>query len=430
MLKIIYFLDYIRIMFRLSLIGLLFVSFVNSNEVVFNEVVEKDDKSVEISFLLERVSLVKSYSLNNPSRLVLDIYDTELKDEINVSYNYPIKKIRSISEGDTSRIVVDLYENVFWEKPTQVQTKNGVILKVVTKRKKNLKNSIRDIVIAIDAGHGGKYPGAVGPNNILEKDVTLLIAKELERTLRDTSGYYPVMIRSNDETIDLNSRYQEARKKGADAFISIHADGFRLESVKGASVFIWSDEASSTVARNLSEKQRKRIQADIKNLKDDDFNEDRARKNYPEMYKNKIDQSRILGTKILDQLKRDPYTKIHKKNVEYADFRVLKSVDIPSVLVESGFITNPEDAARLKGKAGRRMIARSIFLGIHNYFKQEPISNTTIEMNPDMVLYEIQKGDVLSEISIRFGVTVDSIIKLNNLDGQPIFPGQILKINI
>jgi N-acetylmuramoyl-L-alanine amidase len=417
-------------MYRLSLISFLFISFVNSNELTFNEVIEKDDKSVEISFLLEKVSLVKSYSLNNPSRLVLDIYDAKLKEDINISYNYPIKKIRSISEGDTSRIVIDLYENIFWEKPIQVQTKNGVMLTLVTKRIKNLKNSIRDIVIAIDAGHGGKYPGAVGPNNILEKDVTLLIAKELERTLRDTSGYYPVMIRSNDETIDLNSRYQEARKKGADAFISIHADGFRLESVKGASVFIWSDEASSTVARNLSEKQRKRIQADIKNLKDDDFNEDRARNNYPEMYKNKIDQSQILGTKILEQLKRDPYTKIHKQNVEYADFRVLKSVDIPSVLVESGFITNPEDAARLKGKAGRRMIARSIFLGIHNYFKQEPISNTTIEMNPDMVLYEIQKGDVLSEISIRFGVTVDSIIKLNDLNGQPIFPGQILKINI
>lgn len=417
-------------MYRLSLISFLFISFVNSNELTFNEVIEKDDKSVEISFLLEKVSLVKSYSLNTPSRLVLDIYDTKLKEDINISYNYPIKKIRSISEGDTSRIVIDLYENIFWEKPTQIQTKNGVMLTLVTKRIKNLENSIRDIVIAIDAGHGGKYPGAVGPNNILEKDVTLLIAKELERTLRDTSGYYPVMIRSNDETINLNSRYQEARKKGADAFISIHADGFRLESVKGASVFIWSDEASSSVARNLSEKQRKRIQADIKNLKDDDFNEDRARNNYPEMYKNKIDQSQTLGTKILEQLKRDPYTKIHKQNIEYADFRVLKSVDIPSVLVESGFITNPEDAARLKGKAGRRMIARSIFLGIHNYFKQEPISNTTIEMNPDMVLYEIQKGDVLSEISIRFGVTVDSIIKLNNLNGQPIFPGQILKINI
>ena len=89
-----------------------------------------------------------------------------------------------------------------------------------------------------------------------------------------------------------------------------------------------------------------------------------------------------MGTKILDQLKRDPYTKIHKKNVEYADFRVLKSIDIPSVLVESGFITNPEDAQRLKGKPGRRMIARSIFLGIHNYFKEKPIKATIMKINP------------------------------------------------
>ena len=176
-------------MYRLSLISFLFISFVNSNELTFNEVIEKDDKSVEISFLLEKVSLVKSYSLNTPSRLVLDIYDTKLKEDINISYNYPIKKIRSISEGDTSRIVIDLYENVFWEKPTQVKTKNGAMLNVVTKRIKNLENSIRDIVIAIDAGHGGKYPGAVSPNNILEKGVTLLIAKELERTLRGTFGY-------------------------------------------------------------------------------------------------------------------------------------------------------------------------------------------------------------------------------------------------
>ena len=417
-------------MSRFSLISLLFVSLIHSNEIVFNEILEMDDKSVEISFLLERVSLIKSYSLNNPSRLVFDIFDSELKEEIDVSYNYPIKKIRSASEDNITRIIIDLYENVFWEKPTQIQTEDGVVLTLVTKRLKNLENSIRDIVIAIDAGHGGKYPGAVGPNNILEKDVTLLIAKELERTLRDTSGYRPVMIRMNDETIDLNNRYQEARKKGADALISIHADGFRLESVKGASVIIWSDEASSSIARNLSEKQRRRIQADIKNIKDNDFDEDKARSIYPEMYKNKIDKSKILGSKILEQLKRDPYTKIHKKNVEYADFRVLKSVDIPSVLVESGFITNPEDAARLKGKAGRRMIARSIFLGIHNYFRQEPIPNSTISMNPDTLLYEIQKGDVLSEISIRFGVTADSIIKLNNLNEQPIYPGQILKINI
>ena len=295
---------------------------------------------------------------------------------------------------------------------------------------KSLKENMRDIIVAIDAGHGGKYPGAVGPNNILEKDVTLLIAKEIERTLRDTKGYQPMMIRDGDQTISLNDRYQDARKNGADIFISIHADGFRLSSVKGASVFIWSEEASSTIARNLSDKKRERILAEINNLKPTDFNEDLARELYPDVYEKKIKQSKILGTKILDQLKRDPFTKIHKKNVEYADFRVLKSIDIPSVLVESGFITNPEDAARLKGKPGRRMIARSIFLGLHNYFIENPISGTLINENKDYLEYTIQKGDVLSEIAIRFGVTVESIDEKNKLNNKPIYPGQILRIYI
>ena len=191
-----------------------------------------------------------------------------------------------------------------------------------------------------------------------------------------------------------------------------------------------AEEASSTVANNLSEKQRKRIQADIKNIMPDDFNEDEARKLYPKIYNQKINESKMLGEKILDQLKKDPYTKIHKKNVEFADFRVLKSIDIPSVLVESGFLTNPEDAERLKGKPGRRMIARSIFLGIHNYFLENPIKGTFVEKKPLYVNYEIQKGDVLSEIAIRFGVTVQSISELNNLGNKSIFPGQIIRINI
>ena len=161
-----------------------------------------------------------------------------------------------------------------------------------------------------------------------------------------------------------------------------------------------------------------------------DFNEDVARALYPEMYKNKISESKALGSKILDQLKRDPFTKIHKKNVEYADFRVLKSIDIPSVLVESGFITNPEDAQRLKGKPGRRMIARSIFLGIHNYFKEKPMANTFMHTDPGHVIYEIQKGDVLSEIAIRFGVTVDELNETNSLGNKSIYPGQLIKINI
>ena len=401
-----------------------------SNELVFKEIKQVSDGSINVLFGLEKVSYINSYTLQNPSRLVFEINQSNVKTPIDEIYNYPIRKIRASNEEDKTRIVIDLYDFVYWWKPTQLQTDEGVLLNLKLKTDRNLKATTRDIVVAIDAGHGGKYPGAVGPNNILEKDVTLLISKELERTLRDTNGYKPVMIRSGDETIGLNDRFQNARKMGADIFISIHADGFRLSSVKGASVFIWSDEASSTIARNLSEKQRKRIQADINNLQPSDFNEDLARALYPKIYENKISQSKILGTKILDQLKRDPYTKIHKKNVEFADFRVLKSIDIPSVLVESGFITNPEDAQRLKGKPGRRMIARSIFLGIHNYFLENPIIGTIIENNPEFLSYKIQKGDVLSEIAIRFGVSVESIDKNNNLNNKPIYPGQILKIYI
>ena len=401
-----------------------------SNELVFKEIKQASDGSINVLFGLEKVSYINSYTLQNPSRLVFEINQSNVKAPIDEIYNYPVRKIRASNEEDKTRIVIDLYDFVYWWKPTQLQTDEGVLLNLKLKTDRNLKAMTRDIIVAIDAGHGGKYPGAVGPNNILEKDVTLLISKELERTLRDTNGYKPVMIRSGDETIGLNDRFQNARKMGADIFISIHADGFRLSSVKGASVFIWSDEASSTIARNLSEKQRKRIQADINNLQPSDFNEDLARALYPKIYENKISQSKILGTKILDQLKRDPYTKIHKKNVEFADFRVLKSIDIPSVLVESGFITNPEDAQRLKGKPGRRMIARSIFLGIHNYFLENPIIGTIVENNPEFLSYKIQKGDVLSEIAIRFGVSVESIDKNNNLNNKPIYPGQILKIYI
>ena len=409
---------------------LLLSSLVHSNEISFYEIKDSDDQSSEISFLLDKVSFIKSYSLVDPSRIVIDVYQSDLKSDVEEKYNYPIKLVRASSKEDLTRIVIDLYEYVNWSKPTQEKTDEGILLKINVKKNKKLKNNIRDIVVAIDAGHGGKDPGAVSSNNVLEKDITLLIAKELQRTLRDTEGYQAVLIRNDDSTVSLNDRYQNARKFGADAFISIHADGFRLASVKGASVFIWSEESSSSVARNLSEKERKRIQAQIKNIKSYDFNEDAARDLYPNTYKKKVDQSKELGTKILDQLKRDPFTKIHKQNVEYADFRVLKSVDIPSILVESGFITNPEDAKRLKTKAGRRMIARSIFLGIHNYFKEAPVSGTLLENYQNYLNYEIQKGDVLSEIAIRFGVTVDSINKTNNLENKPIFPGQIIKIEI
>jgi N-acetylmuramoyl-L-alanine amidase len=402
----------INLRFLLGILCIFTLSIEAANSVSFKSISELESGNLKIVFNLDKVALINSYALDDPSRIVIDLKDVALAEQIKSGSFSPIKLIRASEVGNTTRIVIDLKGSVYWKKPWQVKHKDRIDLILEIKRDRKISQNLRDIIVAIDAGHGGRDPGSVG-KNILEKDVTLLIARELERTLKNTYGYKPVMIRSDDRYVGL--------------------DGFRLSSVKGASVYVWSEEASSITAATLSKNKltsSPEVKSKIGKLDVRDFDEDAARTLYQIAYEAKIDNSVILGEKILEQLKRDPYTKMHKPNVEFADFRVLKSIDIPSVLVESGFITNPDDAKRLEGKAGRRMIARSIFLGIHNYFKIKPKPNTFMASLPQYVEYEIQKGDVISEIAIRFGVTIDEIINSNNLKNKSIYPGQVIQIFI
>ena len=422
----------INLRFLLGILCIFTLSIKAANSVSFKNISELESGNLKIVFNLDKVALINSYALDEPSRIVIDLKNVALEEQIKSGSFSPIKLIRASEVGNMTRIVIDLKGSVYWKKPWQVKHKDRIDLVLEIKRDTKISQNLRDIIVAIDAGHGGRDPGSVG-KNILEKDVTLLIARELERTLKNTYGYKPVMIRSDDRYVGLDDRYQSARKLGADLFISVHADGFRLTSVKGASVYVWSKEASSITAATLSKNKltsSPEVKSKIGKLDVRDFDEDAARTLYQIAYEAKIDNSVILGEKILEQLKRDPYTKMHKPNVEFADFRVLKSIDIPSVLVESGFITNPDDAKRLEGKAGRRMIARSIFLGIHNYFKIKPKPNTFMASLPQYVEYEIQRGDVISEIAIRFGVTIDEIINSNNLKNKSIYPGQVIQIFI
>ena len=422
----------INLRFLLGVLCVFAVSTQAANRVSFSNISELESGNLKIVFNLDKIALINSYALDDPSRIVIDLKNVALAEPIKPESFSPIKLIRASEVGKTTRIVIDLKGSVYWKKPWQVKLKDRIDLVLEIKRDRKISQNLRDIIVVIDAGHGGRDPGSVG-KNILEKDVTLLIARELERTLKNTYGYKPVMIRNDDRYVGLDDRYQNARKLGADLFVSIHADGFRLTSVKGASVYVWSEEASSITAASLSKNRlttSPEVNSKIGKLDIRDFDEDAARTLYQIAYEAKIDNSVILAEKILEQLKRDPYTKMHKPNVEFADFRVLKSIDIPSVLVESGFITNPDDAKRLEGKAGRRMIARSIFLGIHNYFKIKPKPNTFMASLPQYVEYEIQKGDVISEIAIRFGVTIDEIINWNDLKNKSIYPGQVIQIFI
>ncbi|MDA9758294.1 N-acetylmuramoyl-L-alanine amidase [Pseudomonadota bacterium] len=398
-----------------------------SNQLDFVGVSEKN-KSYNLEFSLEKTALIIAQSSNSPYSITLEFKETYLKENFDLKLwqNYPIKNIESSTSENNSIIEIFFHKPVAWQKPQQIKTEDGIKVLLSLDHEKEIKKMTREAIVIIDAGHGGRDPGAIAKShNVIEKDITLLIANELFRTLEDTDGYKPVLVREDDSFIYLDQRYQKARQNSGDIFVSIHADAFSLPSVKGAAVYIWSDEASSNSAKSLSSKKVSSVRVD-----EFDFDEDLARSKYPEIYEKKKGKSLQLGKKILDQLKRDPYTHLHKKRVEYADFRVLKSLDVPSVLIESGFISNSEDAERLKGKPGRRMIARSLFLGINNYFKENLEDDFFIYDAEGYLTYTVQRGDVLSEIAIRFGVPVMDIINTNLIRDEAIFPGQRIKIKI
>ena len=411
-----------------NLIALLVFSLhqvVFSNQLDFVGINEQNE-TYSLEFSLEKTALIVSQSSNSPFSITLEFKETLLKKKFDLKQNYPIKNIKSSTSENNSIVEIFFYEPVSWQKPQQIKTKDGIQVLLSLDHDKEIKKMTREAIVVIDAGHGGRDPGAIAKShNVIEKDITLLIANELFRTLENTDGYKPILVREDDSFIYLDQRYQKVRQNSGDIFVSIHADAFNLPSVKGAAIYIWSDEASSNSAKNLSSKKVSSVRVD-----ELDFDEDSARSKYPKIYEKKKEKSLQLGKKILDQLKRDPYTYLHKKRVEYADFRVLKSLDSPSVLIESGFISNSEDAKRLKGKPGRRMIARSLFLGINNYFKENLEDDFFIYDTEGYLTYTVQRGDVLSEIAIRFGVPVMDIINTNLIRDEAIFPGQRIKIKI
>ena len=184
-----------KLKFLLGILCIFTLSIEASNRVSFTRISELESGNLKIIFNLDKVAFINSYALDDPSRIVIDLKDTALAGPIKSESFSPIKLIRASEVGNTTRIVIDLKGSVYWKKPWQVKYKDRIDLVLEIKRDRKISQNLRDIIVAIDAGHGGRDPGSVG-KNILEKDVTLLIAKELERTLKNTYGYKPVMILS------------------------------------------------------------------------------------------------------------------------------------------------------------------------------------------------------------------------------------------
>lgn len=293
----------------------------------------------------------------------------------------------------------------------------------------------RDIIIAVDAGHGGEDPGAGGPRGTKEKDVVLAIARKLKALIDATPGYKAVMPRDGDYYVGLRQRTLLARDQKADFFVSIHADAFKSPRPTGSSVFALSQSgATSETAKWLAvtENRSDLIGGVDGNLNLADKDETLRGVLLDLTMTATLNDSLAAGGQVLDQL--DKINSLHKSRVEQAGFVVLKSPDIPSLLVETGFISNPQEERRLRDPGYQGQLARAIFKGIDAHFHQSPPPSSLIAWQRDQRRggqaneYRIQPGDTLSEIASQHRVSLSTLRQANALDGDSIRVGQVLRI--
>ncbi len=384
----------------------------------------------------------KIFSLGNPERLVIDLKDTRLKARMPKPgrTERAVRDIRSAHRNGTDlRVVLDLERHVrtksFVLKPnreygyrlvvdldlgqgTQAAKAGGSVSKAGARARS------RDVIIAIDAGHGGEDPGARGARGTYEKDVVLQIARRLAALIKAEPGMRPVMIRDGDYFMKLRDRMRKARKHKADLFISIHADAFRDRRVRGSSVYTLSQRgASSEAARWLAERENT---ADlIGGVKLENKDDILASVLLDLSQTATLQASMEAADNVLKGLKG--LGKTHKRRVQQAGFVVLKSPDIPSMLVETAFISNPWEERRLKNPAHQKKLARALMAGVRAYFRTNPPEGTLLaESVPQK--HVIVRGDTLSEIAQQYRVSLNTLRSLNKIRGDHIRIGQVLAI--
>ena len=245
------------------------------------------------------------------------------------------------------------------------------------------RGGLRPLVIAIDAGHGGQDPGARGPAGSREKMITLAIARELARQVDATPGLKAYLTRDTDVFIPLTQRYQKARAAKADLFVSIHADSFTNPNANGSSVFVLSQRgASSQAARWLASQENA---ADlVGGVKLQDKDDTLASVLLDLSQSATMKASEDMASQVLGGLKRLGRT--HKGEVERANFVVLRSPDVPSMLVETAFISNPDEERRLNDPAHQSQLARAILTGVTTYFTRQPPPGTLYAARADQAI--------------------------------------------
>ncbi|MFZ5723743.1 MAG: N-acetylmuramoyl-L-alanine amidase [Pseudomonadota bacterium] len=331
-----------------------------------------------------------------PGRVVIDFRGAELKAKLESVdlQGSPVQRVRSGLQADgTIRVVFDLSVavrvNSFALQPNE-QYGHRLVIDLydiaVEQKAKTVEDFVdrstgpRKIVVAIDAGHGGEDPGARGPQGTREKDVVLAIARAVRDLMKDDPGMQPVLIRDGDYYVGLKERRTLARRRhNADLFVSIHADAFTRRSARGASVFAVSRRgATSNTAAYLAEAENR---ADQVGGIDPQADNDVVSVISDLIMEGTMSHSLHLGRSVLDEL--GGFARLHKGSVEQAGFMVLKEPNMPSILVETGFISNPEEERLLRSPAYQQKLAKAVVGGVRSYFSRYPPPGTWFAAHRD-----------------------------------------------
>jgi N-acetylmuramoyl-L-alanine amidase len=270
----------------------------------------------------------------------------------------------------------------------------------------------RELVVAIDAGHGGEDPGAIGHSKSREKDIVLSVARRLERLIRNEPGLQPVMVRTGDYYVSLGGRVRKARKHNADLFISVHADGFHKKSAHGASVYTLSDKrASSEMARWMAQQENRADRIGGVDQQREESSLHYALRDMERAANQKV--SLELAGIVLKELGK--IGALHGKRVHRGSFAVLKAPDFPSMLVETGFITNPREESKLRTAAHQQKLAQAMMEAVREFAIRHPAAGPATPRTAvaSKRYYTVQRGDTLSAIARSRGVSLDYLRKLN-----------------
>ncbi|NVM75035.1 N-acetylmuramoyl-L-alanine amidase [Duganella sp. SG902] len=309
---------------------------------------------------------------NYKHRLIFDLYPVRQVDPIAAmiekgDWSDPAPAPSATPKEQLAELKPDLKAEPREELKNELKTAEAQT-KAADKVDKNGK-LVRMITIALDPGHGGEDPGASGKNGSREKDIVLAIAKRLKAKLEDLPNMRVMLTRDGDYFVPLGTRVEKARKVQADLFVSIHADAFVQPTARGSSVFVLSEKgASSSAARWLADKENLADTIGGVNVKSHD--KQLASVLFDLSTTAQINDSMKLGRSVLGEI--GGINRLHKGSVEQAGFAVLKAPDIPSILIETAFISNPEEEAKLLDDGYQNKLADAIVTGIRRYFAKNP----------------------------------------------------------